>query len=955
MKKYSLALLFAGLLSGIIYSNVNAQRITVTVAGNGTAGYTGDGSSAIYAAINNPQDVCLDAANNLYFVDKNNNRVRKVSGGVINTIAGGGSSTSDGVPATTASITPNYMCIDASGNIYITTANKIRKINAVGGTISTIAGTSLSGFSGDGGPATAALLSNPTGICIDASGNLYFVDRGNNRVRKINALSGTITTIAGSSSTSGYTGDGGPATVATLGSPACICLNAAGDVYFSDQNPAFPLGYDNSVIRKITASTGIVTTIAGAAPCTSTSGVPALHATLGTITGMCCDDSGNVHTCEMSCSCREIQMSSGMLILEGGNFGIQSFSDDITSPLANMNHPFGICIDHAGTIYIADGFNNRIRKLIQLTNKPSFAFGQTQFITPCPGSVYQLSSPLSVTDYDSTHTETWSVLSTPAHGVLSGFPLSMACVGTNTTTKPTGLTYTPSGTYLGTDAFQVRVTDGTHSDTVTINASVQVASPGTISGPTHICAGSATTLTETVPGGNWTVTNSNALVGLTTGALSALIAGIDTVIYTTVTPCAVTTTFVITINPVPATGVISGLDTVCAGSTITLTESVSGGLWSSLTPALATVGSSTGIVTGTTDGSASIKYTVSNTWCTANTTKPVYVNSPAGPLTGGDPIVCIGSSTTFTDADPGGSWSLTNPSALITGGGSSYVTITAITTGIDTIVYTNTNSCGTATVTQVVTLNPAPSTGTISGPSSLCYTGTITLTSTVSGGYWITSNTNAYIDGYSGLLTGVTPGTDSVIYTVSTGGACTASTAILVTIDSIADPGAITGSGSVCISTPITLTESVTGGTWSATNTNATVSSAGLVTGITPGIDTIIYSVTNACGTAIAAQAIMIDPCGELGNTVSAVTPGINIFPNPAAQTINIKWNGLQQGNVEYSMSDVTGRIVASFTLPNGSGTGSLHLNIADIEDGVYFISIHAGTNHYINKLVVAR
>jgi hypothetical protein len=297
---------------------------------------------------------------------------------------------------------------------------------------------------------------------------------------------------------------------------------------------------------------------------------------------------------------------------------------------------------------------------------------------------------------------------------------------------------------------------------------------------------------------------------------------------------------------------------------------------------------------------------------------------------------------------------MTNMSASITGGGSGYATVTAVATGVDTLVYINTNSCGTATVKQIVTLNPAPATGTISGGSTLCSTGSVTLSSSVSGGYWGTSNTDAYIDG-SGLLTGVAPGIDTVTYTVSTGPACTASTTSVVTIEAAPDPGTISGPTTVCLLAEITLTETVTGGTWSASNANGTVSGGGAISGVAPGLDTFYYSVTNSCGTVTASQIVLIDPCGALGGQVSKAAPGMDVFPNPASQSLNVKWNDLQAGNVDFSMADVTGRIVASFTLPNGSGSGSLQLNIANVEEGVYVISFKSGSDHYTKKLVVTR
>ena len=466
MKKFTLLLSTLALfITGT--ASVNAQNITVTVAGSGIAGYSGDGGSAKLSSISGPKDVCMDAAQNIYFTDKANGRIRKINAkGVISTVAGGGVSLADGVPATTAAITPNYMCVSTGGNIYFTTANQIKKINTTTGIITTIAGTATPGFSGDGLPAISALLYNPQGICIDAANNIYFVDRGNDRIRKITATTGIITTIAGTITT-GYTGDGGPATDAQLHAPVAICVNPAGDVYFSDQNPNYP-NYDNSIIRKITASTGIVSHVAGSLAGAYTYGVPAIDAILGTTTGMCFGNDGNLYCDEMSCSCRMINHTTDTLELIGGNFYVQGYTDDLASPNANMNIPYGLCVDPAGSVYVADSMNQRIRKLIKLSHTPKFAYGRGEFIDAAIGIAYPVDSLLWITDLDDAQTETWSIITPPMHGTVAGFPATAPSSGTVRTTKPTGLSYTADLSYPGSDLFRVRVSDGLLSDTITI-------------------------------------------------------------------------------------------------------------------------------------------------------------------------------------------------------------------------------------------------------------------------------------------------------------------------------------------------------------------------------------------------------------------------------------------------------------------------------------------------------
>jgi len=233
---------------------VSTSGVITTVAGNGTAGFSGDGGAATGAELNNPTGVAVDGSGTFYIADQRNNRIRKVSGGVITTVAGNGVSgfSGDGGPATSAAIYyPNAVALDNSGNLYIadTLNNRIRKVS--GGTITTIAGNATTGYKCTNGVATSLGLNEPRGVAVDSGGNVFIADYGLSCIREVTGTS--ITTVAGNGSFS-YGGDGGPATSAALNDPTGVAVDNVGDIYIAD--------YVNNRIRMVNGS-GIISTVAG--------------------------------------------------------------------------------------------------------------------------------------------------------------------------------------------------------------------------------------------------------------------------------------------------------------------------------------------------------------------------------------------------------------------------------------------------------------------------------------------------------------------------------------------------------------------------------------------------------------------------------------------------------------------------------------------------------------------
>jgi sugar lactone lactonase YvrE len=260
-----------------------------TVAGKGTWGYSGDGGSATNADLLTPCGVAVDRSGNIFIADTRNHRVRRVTtGGTITTVAGNGTSgyTGDGAEAASASLNvPVALAFDAAGNLYIADAfnSAIRKVTS-DGKIWTVAGRGIPGFSGDGGAATSASLSQPGGIAFDAMDNLYIADSSNHRIRKVTP-DGIITTVAGGPRR-GFAGDGGAATDARLNYPKGIALDSRGVLYIVDSL--------NNRVRAVLAD-GTIQTIAGAGFGDYGDGGPAIEARFRFPEGLAIDHTGALY------------------------------------------------------------------------------------------------------------------------------------------------------------------------------------------------------------------------------------------------------------------------------------------------------------------------------------------------------------------------------------------------------------------------------------------------------------------------------------------------------------------------------------------------------------------------------------------------------------------------------------------------------------------------------------
>lgn len=335
-----------------------------TAAGTGVLGTGGDGGAARGAVLNNPFDVAFDTTGNMFFTDTFNHSVRRVDvgSGVITTIAGTGLAgySGDGGKATAATLNQPYgITLDRAGNIYVADRlnSCIRKITARGGTIETFAGNGRKGFAGDAGPATSASFVEPNGVALDCEKKwLFITDVADNRLRKVDLRTELITTFAGTGEAA-HTGDGGLASRAGIFGARAVAVGADSTVYVLERQ--------GSTLRRIDAVTGVITTIAGTgAHGYAGDGGAATNAVFDRPKEMCLDTDDNIFVVDTeNQAIRRIDARTGIVETVAGNGKLGPYGDGGPAVLAQLARPHGIAQGADGAFYIGDTENNRIRRL----------------------------------------------------------------------------------------------------------------------------------------------------------------------------------------------------------------------------------------------------------------------------------------------------------------------------------------------------------------------------------------------------------------------------------------------------------------------------------------------------------------------------------------------------------------------------------------------------------------
>ncbi|MGA8214668.1 MAG: choice-of-anchor D domain-containing protein [Candidatus Sulfotelmatobacter sp.] len=417
-----------------------------TVAGNGKTNTCGDGFPAASACLSAPNIAFTDPVGNIFIADSGHSVIREVvaATGIIKTIAGNGVTgySGDGGPPASAQLAaPEGVFVDNSGNIFIADSgnNVIRQVIASTGTIKTIAGTGIAGYSGDGGSARSAMLHYPSALFLDSSSNIFIADQGNRVIRKILAATGVIVTVAGDG-TMGYSGDGGPATSAELGPTTGVFVDSSGNIFIADSN--------NNVVREVFADSGIIQTVAGNGQCGfSGDGGPATSASICLPSSVFLDAAGNMFIPNSVIpEVREVFASTDIIETVAGNRQSGYTGDGGPALSASLLQPAGVSQGPSASLLITDAWANVIRSVAGLLSSPWASLSATSL--KFPDQIVGTAAPAQTLTIASSGTTAMSIGSvTLSSSNSKDFGESNSCAGKSLAPKETcavTVTFTPS-------------------------------------------------------------------------------------------------------------------------------------------------------------------------------------------------------------------------------------------------------------------------------------------------------------------------------------------------------------------------------------------------------------------------------------------------------------------------------------------------------------------------------
>ncbi len=1039
---------------------ISPAGIINTIAGDGTTGFGGDSSTATAAQLHTPMSVCVDGSGNIYFVDLGNNRIRKIStSGIITTVVGTGAYgfSGDGGAATAANINrPNNVIVDAANNLYLAELynNRVRKVTS-SGIISTIAGNGTAGFSGDGGQATNAQIHSPMSVALDAGGNLYIADADNERIRKVNS-SGIISTIVGTGAT-GYSGDGGPASAATLYIPFSVTLDAAGNLYVVDQ--------DNHSIRKVTScAVPYVPAITGA-PSVATyattlfsNGVSggtwfsnshsvATVSSVGMVYGVSSGSAIISYSIPNSCGTTIVTMPLTVTptpsicnnIYTIAGTGISGYSGDGgAATAAQVNSPAGVIFDAAGNLYVADQAGCTIRKISPTGIVTTFAGTGTYGHSGDGGAAtaaqlgepttmcFDLSGNMYVAEPASSYIRkisTSGIISSVAGNFTYGYSGDGGPASASALDQPLSVVADAAGNIYIADALNSCVRkidtsgiittiaggggaasgyggDGGPATAATLNVTTSVALD--TANNLYIADGANGRIRKVSPSGIITTIAGTGTRGYSGDGGPATAAMLDFPISVVVDSAG--EVFVSDINSSVIRKIsTSGIITTVAGN------GYIGYSGDSCAAAAARLYYPQGV---TLDGRNNIY--IADLF-NARVRKVITDMPNTGAITG-DTSMYAGDTTVYAENVPGGSWSTSNASIATIDPATGV--LAALAAGSVTITYTVTGTCGTAYTTHILavysinrisgTINfnstPIDTTGVLKVWLVTYNTSTTLLQAIDSVLPSLHGGTTAYYeflgaaaDSYRVVAAYSPPVFDSIGYipTYYTTSLYWDSAHVFLHTATVANDylginmnfgiatagagfigGYIASGGSKGTATTIPavgmlviLRNSTTGLVIQQTYTNLLghFSFSNLPTGQTYLVypEALNYATTPYSGINLSSSSTAMSSANFIQHTASkTITPAnvavtnpseiplsITVFPNPACDKINVSFQGITEARVTVTIYGIAGNVVYFSECPLTKGTDTMPINVSSLDAGMYLISVKAGTKNYVNKI----
>ena len=967
----------------LFFAGINSTKaqfgIINTLAGTGTASFTGDGGLATAATVNTPVGVWVVPSGDVYFADQSNNRIRKitVATGIITTIAGTGTAgfSGDGGAATSAELNkPAGIFIDPAGNIYIGDLmnNRVRKVTP-GGIISTVAGNGTAGFAGDGGLATSAELNEPWGVWVEPSGNILITDQLNYRVRKVDITTGNISTIAGNGGTS-FCCDGGLATSASFSTPSGIVETSNGTIIFSTES-------GDARVREI-LPTGIIQTAVG----TGTAGYsgdcgPATSAEIEHPRGLALDTGNNLYLATLSDKrIRLIDSLTGNIHTVAGSGSGTESGDGGPALNAGMN-PICVFVDVPGNIYITG--DNRVRKVtVALTNdtltlcagpvtlgsavsyadSTRWSTGATtsSIVTNTPG-VYWVK--MYVCTYVSIDTYVVESCLTPANNgpLCPSDTLKLLAIGDSTGATylwygPAGFTSTlqdpvlPNVTYADSGVYHVVKTSGGINDTVSTDVIIKTQPVVTAGSNSPLCSSGTLSLTATPDfiGETFNWTGPNGFTSILQNPTIVSVPVMDTGTYRVVTSlngCVDSGTIYVIVDSTPVTPVAGSNTPVCSGNTLLLnaTDATSGVSYNWVGPnSFTSTLQNPSITAASTAASGTYTVTVSLAICSATTTATVTVNptpplplfTPVIPVCSGKPIDLLASDT--LGAVPPATYSWTGPNGFTSTQQNPVINpSTMASSGIYSLVATL-NGCPSAMGTEAVLVDSTPANVTATSNSPICQGTDLDFfaSSSTTGASVAYNWTNATGGFTSTLQNPVIPAATTAasgFYSVSVtyNGICGAGATVLVTVNPIPVLASDSVTSPVCSGQTLGLysTFSPTGGTYNWTGPLGFTST--MQNPSIPGVPTTaagVYSVSetlNGCTSDTATMTVIVNstPAVPSIGSNTPVCQGDTLLLTSADDTAGISYSWAGPNSFASSLQDP---FIANAT-PAAAGTYTVY------------------------------